>query len=762
MPISVATSRVRLSEDELHQLKWVSGQLLALIAMWSLWSLNSIPHALILVFILGIGAVTVAPSLIAKIPAWVNKASTPALILIIAVDFILHGANFLDPMVRMVGFLTLYRALQFRKRREDLQLLLLTLFTLIIVGVLLLSLSFAVQMLVFTPIAMGQLFLVNLLESTRERVLNGGAWHNFSWMRFVGRLRHGMDFRLISFSGVLFLIVVAISSVIFVSLPRIKMDQALPFLQLQSGSGIGFSDTISYGTVSELLEGDDRVALRVEVSDPDRMPTRPYWRMVVLDQYDPIESTFRVSPALRHYTNKRIQEGHRYECLELPQRYLGGTKMDSMTYFLDGNISNYLPLIGPFESISFSQRVKFFAGEEMNVFELDAASASTLGYSLERVGLGESLIASRREKRALDAIYGKPIFVEGSRGGNSLKDISYPETTLTVALDEDDRAYLQAVVKEITQGQRLSATEFSQRAMTWLRKNYRYSLQTGLGKQEQSDHLIYWMQNADRGWCEHFAGAFIMLARTAGYPSRAIAGFAGATWNDYEDYFVIRNNMAHAWVELYDGDGQWVRVDPTPAASGLFAMSEDGILQPMQTESGWSAWLDSVRMVWYRRVVNFDQGDQEEIAANLRDMSVSTYEQLRQQLAEKWQAVKVWLTEGWDLAKVRDIFLVVLIVVSGALFIRWLYQMGVGWRSVRSQGRGRPASDPIRRKAGRLLIRFRPAYTNAQAQLSGDDLQPWRSIYEELVALRFGAKPNISTWKVTLKAARRLMRQSSS
>ncbi|WP_269540235.1 DUF3488 and transglutaminase-like domain-containing protein [Cerasicoccus fimbriatus] len=756
MPTSPATSRVRLNQDELHQLKWFLGQLLSLISMWALWSLESIPGGLIFLFFVGISVVTVMPSLVARIPGAVNKAATPALIIIIAVDFILHGANFLDPMIRMVGFLTLYRSFQFRKRREDLQLLLLTLFTLIIVGVLLISLSFAVQMLIFTPIAMGQLFLVNLLDSSHERILDGDDWQNFSWPRFLSRMRHGLDFRLLASAGVLFAIVVGISTVIFISLPRIKMDQALPFLQLQAGAGIGFSDTISYGDVSELLNGDDRPALRVEVSEPDKIPTRPYWRMVVLDQYDPIDSTFRVSTASRQFTNTRLQEGYRYTNMDTPQRYLSGNTVDEMRLYLEGNVSSYLPLIGPFETIRFPQRVKFFAGEDFNVFELDLPTATAFGYSLNNVALSEAMQASQREARLLNRVYGKPMIV-AERGG-SIRDLNYPETTVAVPAEGENLEFLQAAVEEITGGEKLSAIEFNRRAIEWLQNHYSYALKTGLPRNDRSDNLVHWMRNAETGWCEHFSGAFIMLARTAGYPSRAVAGFAGASWNDYEDYFVIRNRMAHAWVEVYDGNGRWLRVDPTPQASSLFGSAEMGFESSIQTESGWSAWLDSVRMVWYRRVINFDQDDQEEIAHNIREMSVSAFKNFRDGLTAKWEAFKSWLTEGWSLQKIRDIALAVLAICATLLALRGLYLAFITWRSAHAKGQGRTANDPIRRKAGRVLARFRPAYANAQNKLNGSDLDPWRATYEELLLLRFGETPGARSWKSTLKSARRLMR----
>jgi len=58
------------------------------------------------------------------------------------------------------------------------------------------------------------------------------------------------------------------------------------------------------------------------------------------------------------------------------------------------------------------------------------------------------------------------------------------------------------------------------------------------------------------------------------YKDKVIAGFAGASWNSYEEYLLIRNSDAHAWAEIYDGNGNWVRFDPTPAVGSLSASAQ--------------------------------------------------------------------------------------------------------------------------------------------------------------------------------------------
>jgi len=240
----MATAQARLTVNELHQLKWLLGQAIALLAVWALFGLDTGGEALLILVVLGLLASIIRPALPGRIPERAWRWSIPLLVVFIVADFAIHGAQFLPPMLRMVGLLLLYRAFQYRRSREDLQLVLLALFILVLKGVLTVSLLFAFQMLVFTPLTMGLLFLVNLLETTRGRLLCRQDWQHFRWPLYLRRLAQGMDFRLIAFSSMLFVCLALVSSLIFVLMPRFRMDQTLGFLQMEGSGKIGFSDTI--------------------------------------------------------------------------------------------------------------------------------------------------------------------------------------------------------------------------------------------------------------------------------------------------------------------------------------------------------------------------------------------------------------------------------------------------------------------------------------------------------------------------------------
>ena len=108
----------------------------------------------------------------------------------------------------------------------------------------------------------------------------------------------------------------------------------------------------------------------------------------------------------------------------------------------------------------------------------------------------------------------------------------YPPTAMSVTVSATESAFLRRIVGNLTHGKRISAVEFAQRACDHLAQHHGYSLSTSLpSREEGEDPVVRWMRSDGDGHCEFFAGAFVLLSRTAGYPARAVTGFKGGTWN---------------------------------------------------------------------------------------------------------------------------------------------------------------------------------------------------------------------------------------
>jgi hypothetical protein len=69
-----------------------------------------------------------------------------------------------------------------------------------------------------------------------------------------------------------------------------------------------------------------------------------------------------------------------------------------------------------------------------------------------------------------------------------------------------------------------------------------------------------------RGYCQHFAGAAALLLRVAGVPTRVVVGFATGEAVGH-DTWAVRDEDAHAWIEVYFPGVGWVPFNPTPAAA---------------------------------------------------------------------------------------------------------------------------------------------------------------------------------------------------
>ncbi len=92
----------------------------------------------------------------------------------------------------------------------------------------------------------------------------------------------------------------------------------------------------------------------------------------------------------------------------------------------------------------------------------------------------------------------------------------------------------------------------------------RYSLNADKMPRGEEDFALWFLENADTGYCVHFATAATVLLRSAGIPARYVTGYAVNVRAGEE--VTVTAAQAHAWVEYYDSDRLcWVILDPTPS-----------------------------------------------------------------------------------------------------------------------------------------------------------------------------------------------------
>jgi hypothetical protein len=261
------------------------------------------------------------------------------------------------------------------------------------------------------------------------------------------------------------------------------------------------------------------------------------------------------------------------------------------------------------------------------------------------------------------------------------------------------------------------------------------------------------MNSDSPGHCELFAGAFTLLARSAGYPARMVTGFRGGSWNTTSRNLTIRNSDAHAWCELFDAKNQtWVRVDPTPGSPEVApdARQENAAaLLARISDRSWSAKLDGLRVFWYRRIVDFDRKAQAELARSAKVAIENRAQQLKQSMRRLLKEAGEWLQQPWDL---RRLLVIVAVVAGGAgAALGWRYWLRDGLRRWRS-GLMHAGLDPVRREAGHWLRRLKAT------QLPGADAFEGVKLQAELQRLRYGPKAGWPDAREVFRRARRACR----
>ncbi|HTB80129.1 MAG TPA: transglutaminaseTgpA domain-containing protein [Opitutaceae bacterium] len=705
--MSMEKKRPQLSLDELHQLKWLLGGALALLSSWSVLYLDVDAWSLMLAATVLVPVMLARPDWAARWPAWAHWLAFPAIVFFFAGDLYTKG-EVLPALIRLDLLLLLYRGTSLRQRRDDLQLILLGLFLIIVAGVLTVSLVFAAQILAFTACALVLLLVITLVDAKGTGVVAASAvpaWTRVRWWRLFGRLRAVTDWRVVALGGGLFAGVVGLSALLFIVMPRFELANSL-FLDrlITRRMHTGFSDTIHFGDVTDIQQ-DNSVALRVEAAGRGQLPANPYWRMVVLDEYR--DGEFRVSNALRgvglNYTNESFARGGE------------GGGADVWTLYLEPGVSRYLPLTGGFGLLRLGAPADFRFNHATRVVALRNDPAMMVAYRVTGMQASNALPAPAREERT---------------------------GMLKLAVSDRDRMALKKFADEIAGGAQLGTAEFGRRATAWLAQRHGYSLQMQLPP-GVGDPLVRWMDSRAPGHCELFAGALALLARAEGHPARVVAGFEGGDWNAFENYLMVRNSDAHAWCEVYDeAAGAWLRVDPTPGAA-----ADAGAANPAMATVGvftmdrsWSARFDSLRMLWYRHIVNFDQRSQRETLQAVKSTTQEIGQWLRIMAGRMAAMVRGWLRTPWDMRRLTEIFAMaaaaVALVIAG-----WRAR----WRLRRRPGR-KGRIDPVRREAGRWLARLR-----------GREESP--EFPAGLERLRYGARETWPEPEAVFRQARRLARR---
>lgn len=81
------------------------------------------------------------------------------------------------------------------------------------------------------------------------------------------------------------------------------------------------------------------------------------------------------------------------------------------------------------------------------------------------------------------------------------------------------------------------------------------------------DAVSFFLFDVQRGYCDYYASAFVVLARAAGLPARLAVGYAMGTYDREEGCYEVIGRDAHSWPEVYFSGYGWIPFEPTAPLS---------------------------------------------------------------------------------------------------------------------------------------------------------------------------------------------------
>ncbi|MBR3920409.1 MAG: transglutaminase domain-containing protein, partial [Oscillospiraceae bacterium] len=98
--------------------------------------------------------------------------------------------------------------------------------------------------------------------------------------------------------------------------------------------------------------------------------------------------------------------------------------------------------------------------------------------------------------------------------------------------------------------------------------NFEYTTETSVLPDYVTDgksYLDYFLLESKKGYCMHYATAFVLMAREMGVPCRYVQGYSAVIKNP--DGTIVLNKNAHAWPEVYFDNVGWIAFEATPGYS---------------------------------------------------------------------------------------------------------------------------------------------------------------------------------------------------
>lgn len=511
------------------------------------------------------------------LPQWLGNALILTAFSAEILQIVIRNEGYIAAGIRFVLILTAIKLWTRTSARDDLQLYALSFMTIAVATTDNTGVTFGITFAAYILAGTFSLALYHLLEEHRDRP--GTALSN----AFPFDRQYAIALTTLS------IFVFATSLVIFFGFPRI----GLGFFAQGSRSGLnvgGFSENVELGQHGTIRDNPD-IAMRVQFPDgrPSGNLDTIHWRTIAFDHYDGSgwSRTDRERARPLHPDDGVYDFGDQY----LFRMASPETGAERFRIYLEPLSTDLLPIPWPARSIEFANSYdESIPGSPRS----GRIEVTPYGEPKHTVGSDIGLAYTVRRARTPDPDSLRTIDGDYPRGNFRERYLQLPDLTdrvedLADSITADaDTPYAKAEAIE-----------------SYLRTTYTYT--NDLPAIDGSDPVDAFLFETQRGHCEYFSTAMVLLLRHSGVPARNVNGFLGGNWNGVGDYLAVRQGDAHSWVEVYIPTFGWIQMDPTPAGSR----------EPIYGAYGrfFRDTYDSLRMQWMQWVIEYDLNRQIRIAS---------------------------------------------------------------------------------------------------------------------------------------------------
>lgn len=236
----------------------------------------------------------------------------------------------------------------------------------------------------------------------------------------------------------------------------------------------------------------------------------------------------------------------------------------------------YLPQAGVIQLDSPMYRALNYRVQSTGQLVADPVPVPSLGDIIKARSLIDPRIAQYARRPEVSGIdqRGRPLVTQGFRG-------------MVGGRPNDETARIAANIEHHLQ------TQFT----------YTLDLANNRPKDDVDDPVVHFLYNSKTGWCEHYAYAMTLMCQSLGMNARLVSGYKVDEYNAMGGYFILRQNQAHAWVEVLIKKGSglaWERYDPTSGINNSTVA---------RTTSAWTKithLFDYLEHAWANSVVAYD------------------------------------------------------------------------------------------------------------------------------------------------------------